>query len=270
MQLFKLLSLLDDEVVAERSKIHLAVWNGKDNPLDVYLAGQFDEWQSWQSKRNFERQFVVSLISLPQPDRWLFVGAYDSLGSKRTEGGAYRHKLEKRLRLSEFVGRVIVSFRRTGRQSYVYGERWRHKLQVSEIRPNKLRVSEFPGYSWVKLSKQHLDIIVKEAVESWRVALGNVAGVYMIADRKTGQLYVGSATSGEGMWSRWCSYSLTGHGGNKELKDLLDREGASYSENFQFGILEIADTHASTEDVIARESRWKELLLTREYGYNAN
>ena len=45
---------------------------------------------------------------------------------------------------------------------------------------------------------------------------------------------------------------------------------ASYAENFQFGVLEIADTHASDADVVKRETRWKELLLTREFGYNGN
>lgn len=272
MKLFRLLSLLDDEVVAEHSKIHLAIGDGKDDPLDLYFAGEFDEWQSRQSKRNFELQFVVSLISLRQPDSWLFVGVYESLGCKRTKGGdyQYQYQLERRQQSDQLEGRIVASFKRPGRQSYLLGERWRDELQIAEIRAKKLRVPEFPGYSWVSLSKRHLDIIVNESVESWRVALSHVAGVYLIADRKTGRLYVGSATSGEGIWSRWCSYSRTNHGGNKELKNLLDREGESYAENFQFGILEIADTHASVEDVLSRELRWKELLLTKEYGYNAN
>ena len=44
------------------------------------------------------------------------------------------------------------------------------------------------------LSKQQLDTVVKQEVESWKAALGSVAGVYLIADRRTGKLYVGSAT----------------------------------------------------------------------------
>src|SRR4029077_10758394 len=121
------------------------------------------------------------------------------------------------------------------------------------------------------LTKQHLGIVVTQEIESWRSALANVAGIYVIGDRSTGKLYVGSATGGEGIWSRWCAYSATGHGGNSELKDLLKREGDAYAENFQFGVLEIVDTHASTDDVLRRESHWKNLLLTRvPHGYNAN
>ena len=67
------------------------------------------------------------------------------------------------------------------------------------------------------------------------------------------------------------SDSATGHGGDKELRELLREKGPDYAEKFQFGILEIADTNASDGDVRRRESRWKELLLTRQpHGYNAN
>lgn len=54
------------------TKIHLAGWNGYDDPLDVFLVGRFAEWQSHQSQRNFKRPFVLSLIKTEQRDRWLF------------------------------------------------------------------------------------------------------------------------------------------------------------------------------------------------------
>ncbi len=136
MKLFELLSLLDDEVVAERSKLHLATRDEKYDPRDLYLTGEFDAWQSWQSKRNFERQFAVSLIDLRQPDSWLFVGAYESLGCKRTKGGdyQYQYQLEKRWQLNPFEGRIIISFKRPGRQSYLLGEKWRDELRIAGIR----------------------------------------------------------------------------------------------------------------------------------------
>jgi predicted GIY-YIG superfamily endonuclease len=121
------------------------------------------------------------------------------------------------------------------------------------------------------LTKQDLDIVVKQSIESWRTALASVAGVYVIADRHTGRLYVGSATGVQGIWSRWCAYSRTGHGNNQELRELLKKEGDVYAGHFQFGVLEIADTHASDADILRRESHWKELLRTRApHGYNAN
>lgn len=79
-----------------------------------------------------------------------------------------------------------------------------------------------------------------------------------------------SATGEAGIWGRWCSYSKTGHGGNHELVALLREKGEEYASNFVFGVLETADTRASESDVLGRESHWKELLLSRVHGYNAN
>ncbi len=272
MQLFQILQLLDAEVLPDQCKIHLACWNGEENPLDVYLAGRFDEWQSWQTKRNFGRLLVVSLIALPATNHWLFAGVHNSKGCEwMKEQKLYKYRLSRRDGPNALDGRLIVHFERTGRQSYLLGENWSHAIEVAEIRPERLRVAEFPGYSSTMLTKQHLDIVVKQNIESWRAALANVAGVYVIADRRTGKLYVGSATGKEGIWSRWCAYSATGHGGNSELRELLRKEGDTYADNFQFGVLEIADTHASTDDILRRESHWKDLLLTRvPHGYNAN
>ena len=50
------------------------------------------------------------------------------------------------------------------------------RVTVHEIRPERLRVAEFPGYAKVTVSKTRLDIIVKENIDSWRGALSNVAG----------------------------------------------------------------------------------------------
>ena len=65
MRVLDLISFIDPAVLPGKSKLHLATWNGRDHPLDVYLAGRFDDWQRWQTRRNFEREFVVSLVALP-------------------------------------------------------------------------------------------------------------------------------------------------------------------------------------------------------------
>jgi hypothetical protein len=271
MQLFQLLATLDPKLRPEDCKVHLAGWTGTSDPLEVYLAGRFEEWQTWQTRQNFERQSVVSLIAMKDPARWLFAGCYDSHGCKwNAKERAFRYSLTRRPQTDELDGRLVVSFRRPGRQSYLLGEKWSTDLRVTEIRPERMRVAEFPGYSWTRLSKQQLDIVVEQHIDSWAAALGSVSGIYLITDCATGKLYVGSAAAGEGIWSRWVHYSRTGHGGNRELKDLLRAKGAAYAGNFQFAVLEIADTHASKGDILERESFWKEVLRSREFGYNAN
>lgn len=41
-------------------------------------------------------------------------------------------------------------------------------------------------------------------------------------------------------------------------------------ENFRFSILDIYKSTTNSEIIIERESWWKETLLSRKFGYNAN
>lgn len=104
-------------------------------------------------------------------------------------------------------------------------ESWADQLTVCEIAREPLSIGEFPGFKGVDLSKNHLDVVVKNQIESWRTALSNVAGVYLISDKTSGKLYVGSACGEGGIWQRWSQYAISGHGGNVELIDLLEKEG---------------------------------------------
>ena len=96
----------------------------------------------------------------------------------------------------------------------------------------------------------------------------NIKGVYLISDKVTGGQYVGKASGGDGIWSRWTSYAKNGHGGNVELKKLLRQKGVGHVTNLQYSILEIADTHASDADILQRESYWVRALGSRVHGLN--
>jgi hypothetical protein len=139
-----------------------------------------------------------------------------------------------------------------------------------ELRTSRLAIADFPGFKSVHLTKDQLDLIVREQLPEWRSALSSVAGVYLIADSKTGKHYVGSATGQGGIWDRWCEYATTGHGGNVELRAIMRELGSDHVRNLRYSVLEIADTHASAAEVLQRESHWKSVLLTREHGLNAN
>jgi hypothetical protein len=51
-------------IEANDMKVHLACWNGREHPIDEYYAGRFEEWQQWQTRRNFECAQVLSLVDL--------------------------------------------------------------------------------------------------------------------------------------------------------------------------------------------------------------
>lgn len=143
-------------------------------------------------------------------------------------------------------------------------------FSVSAVREKKLSVEEFPGFNSVCVSFQKLQIIIEQQIQSWYGALSNIKGVYLIADTKAGKLYVGSATGDSGIWQRWSSYVTSGHGGNKELRALFKSKPTDYCSHFQYSILEIADSHASDDYILKRESYWKDVLMSRVHGYNSN
>ncbi|CAH0535622.1 hypothetical protein VST7929_03146 [Vibrio stylophorae] len=271
MQLFDIISLSFKELKNTNCKIHLAVWNGEKDPLDEFLSGKFEEWQRWQSKRNFERKFIVSLIQLPGHDRWLFAGCYRPLSCEYIDNEQCHYYSTQEISETKCLsGRLIVQFTRSGRQSYLLAENWSEKISVLELLPKRMAVKEFSGYQDCLISKEILDLIVSQEIDSWKSALSSVSGIYLITDRLSGKLYVGSATGDKGIWQRWCDYSLSGHGGNKELIALLSEKGYEYANNFQYSVLEIADYHTDKVSIIAREQYWKTVLCSKEHGYNRN
>ena len=273
MHAFDFIKLLNPEVTPKESKVHMATHTGDDDPLDVYLDGKFNGWQCWQSRKNFERRFVVSLIAMKAANRWLFAGVHASHGSKRSKwrGKDYNeYDLREDEKCSVFNGRMVVAFERTGRQSYLCGENWADSMLLSHSLPEKYSIADFPGFKNVHLTRAELDLIARENIESWQSTLSSVAGVYLISDKGSGQLYVGSASGEGGIWGRWSDYAATGHGGNVELKKLMGRKGMKRAAEFTYSVLEIADTHASKEEILEREAHWKNVLMTREHGLNAN
>lgn len=272
MQFFDFLTLMEPQLTLSAAKIHLATDNGSEDPLDVYFAGQFEEWQSWQTKRNFEREYVIALIAMPGADQWLFAGLYRSQGCEETRSirGRYYYHLSEVMSCTDMKGRAIVQFHRTSRQSYLNAENWANRMMLLEIKAERLSIADFPGFKAVNLTFEELRLITQQSLESWRTALSNVAGVYLISDTVSGKLYVGSACGEGGIWQRWSDYAANGHGGNRELQRLVGNEHLERANAFRYSILEITDIHELQEKVLARESHWKEVLMTREHGLNAN
>ena len=95
MQCWSLIKAYDPQIELKETKIHFAVFNGKDDPLDEYRCGRFADWQSYQTRMNFELDHVVSLIQQPEPKHWLFAGAYDCRG-RSSEGEGYRYDMGER------------------------------------------------------------------------------------------------------------------------------------------------------------------------------
>ena len=164
----------------------------------------------------------------------------------------------------DLIGKVIVYFKRSFRASYLLLEKYIDDLLVVEIKRDAY-VLPFPGFDKVNISWKSLSNAIN--TESWRTALKNLKGVYLITDTSNGKMYVGSATGEKMILGRWESYIYCGHGGNKELKEL---SFSHIKENFVYTILDVYKSNTNDEIIIEREQWWKNVLLTRTFGYNRN
>lgn len=261
---------------ATEHKLHCAVWNGSAQPLDVFDS-DWDEWVGWNSWRPstnvFNRRFIFSLIQVYyEIDTWLFGGVFEVVARRDTpHARSYDIELREDF-LPGCIGRLKLAYRFTGRNRRLRMETVLDQLQVAEILPTRHAGEPFPGLDGINHTLRELTHIYEQPRLDWRGALGNMKGVYVIHDRAAGgKPYVGSAYGDVGLWNRWGQYVATGHGFNIDLRGVVDREGIEYArQNFVFALLEYWPARTPDDFVHQRESYWKRVLMSREFGYNKN
>lgn len=267
-----LLTELFHTINPKEVKIHLAITpphKDAKNPLNVFWEGRFEEWQSWQSKNNFKRKYILALIHYSGND-WLFAGLYKKVDVTAHKSD-YKYDTELLSVNKTLVGRLLVDFPKSFRQQYLLGENYLHQMSVSEILKFPSSFQHFPGYDKVKIRFKDLEPIIRKSETTWKTALQNMKGIYLITDLKNGNQYVGSAYGEKAFWNRWSEYISNGHGENKLLKKIILKSGFDYAlNNYQISILEVVNSNSAKEDVIKRESFWKKVLGTRAFGLNSN
>ncbi len=248
-------------------KVHCAI--GRKNifdPRDSFTLGNFKEWQEHQTKKNFARDYILSMVYTSK-NEWLFVGIYKSISVKEhpTKNG-FKYDTELTDIGKEYIGKAVFSFKKEFRQSYLCLEKYIDDFELIEMYREPLK-PRFPGYDKIDINWENLSKWI--ITDSWKTALENQKGVYLITDTNNGKKYIGSAYGKEMIFGRWSSYIQTGHGGNIELK-RFDFE--YIKENFKYSILEIFKASTEDEVILERESWWKDVLMTRntKYGYNKN
>ena len=268
-----LLRFSDDELA--NVKIKFNQHNGYDDPMDLYRSNPEiinTQWLFWNEKRRYfyEGQIAVCFLELSY-DMWLLTTIKRVTKDLGISGGvSFEGKeIEK---YKPFFGRVIVQYHKTSMAQGRYFSELQDELVVNQILPDVYDGEDFPGYDKVRLSYAQLEVIIRCGKKDWIAALSNQKAVYLITDKNTGKLYVGSATSDSGMLlQRWSNYVANGHGGNKELIELVEHEGFDYvKKHFQYAILENYNAKVEDRVILIRESWWKETLQTRIWGYNSN
>ncbi len=256
-------------------KLHAARWSDNEEPLDVYVHDKSDWlwWNKWRSsKDDFSRKYVFSLIDFyHENDMWLFGGIYEIL-KRNDEPNSHSHEIKELVEHSAFVGRLKIKLEKPARGRAFYLEKHLDKMIVAEVLKEPYSGTAFPGYGNINHDFSELKSIFKNQKPDWKGALENIKGVYVIFDKSNGKKYVGSAYGNCGIYSRWCCYIETGHGGNHNLKTIIKNEGVSYAEeNFKLSLLEYRPMKTGDNEIINREKYWKEVLLSQGcYGYNIN
>lgn len=267
MNLMELIYLY--QIRSEDIKIHMAIGaKQKNEPWIELAANRFKKWQEVQTKENFQRKYILSLVYL-RKNEWLFAGIYTSDSCKKN-GSMVKYKTTLTTYGKEYIGRMVVGFVKEFRSSYLRAEKHLTTMEIKEIHRDKFICDPFPGYNNVNINFELLKLIVSAEEYSWKTALSVVKGIYVITDTKTGKLYIGKADGKGAIWQRWSSYAVDGHGNNDGLVELLQKEGTAYAENFQYSILEVLSKNTDDDFIDQRETFWKNVFLTKKYGYNKN
>jgi len=257
-------------------KIQFAVWDNKDQPLNVFLssAKEFQSWNEYKGNANiWTKKYIFSLVDFyHEQNVWLFAGIWEVLNIKKT-----KHIVRLTTIGDEFVGRLKINYelksRNRRRLMLKNGSSLYDQFTVKEILKEEYSGVEFKGYDEIRLEFDELKVIFDKNVQSWKDSLSNIKGIYLIADKKSGKNYIGSAyEEAEGIWGRWRTYIQTGHGNHsKKLKDIVKVKGLAYAkENFTFCLLESFTKRVEDTEVLGRERFWKDALLSRQFGYNDN
>ena len=271
-----------DDVAPDGTVVHR-------DPHEMYRTGDAEFLPSiltvgdGTQRRVVENDITFQFIEI-RPHKWLFVGAYKTIDLNGVGINPYTKKsypyanAEYLKEFDCFAGRVVVDFTNSPQRFYYTSADIIDRIVVSEVLSDTyLELSDdFPGYD--RVSRDYKALSVCMTKPDWKNALSGVYGVYVITDGATGRQYVGSAYGENGVYGRWSVYLANGYDDsdkdypNKRLKELVKKHGMDYvRENFTYTLIEIFPKNdVGRERALARESYWKEVLQTRQFGYNDN
>lgn len=251
-------------------RIHLAKTAGGSRPLEV-LARSDEEWKNWQKYKSggrdrFPAKYIITFAQI-SGDKFLFGGIFEVIGRNSEEYEVELLDVHKPL-----IGRLVIEYSGDNKRGTVFKYDYIiNNSKICELYPTRYRGEVFGSISAINHEYSSLETIVKNELSDWKTALSKVKGIYLLTDQKTGKHYVGSAYGNDGIWGRWSQYIYNYNGGNKELVQLTGEYGEEYfKNNFKFTVLETVGSSTTDEEIIQKESLWKEKLMSKSFGYNAN
>ena len=241
------------------------------NPIEIFKSGDINvllEGQYWNYKKQKsfkDGQITIGLIRIKANDNlWLLfhIGKITK-DLNKFDGVGYQYEILTDY--EKYFGRLIVKFKNKAQTLIRNANSVIDDCEVEQILPDTFDNDVFPGYDKVNISWLEMSRVIEK--ETWKTALLNQKGVYLITDISNGKKYVGSAYGTNMILGRWRSYIKNGNGGNVGLKVLPFDHIRKY---FRYSILDIYKSTTDDQIIIERENWWKEILQSRKYGYNEN
>lgn len=130
-------------------KLHCAVWNHRDHPIDV-LASDWDEWVGWSRWRgardHFNRDFIFTMArERKTADQWLFGGVFEIVGRNPT-ANARSYDLELRDDImGAYIKPLVIDFRPSGRGMRLNMETHLDQMTVGRYTKGHTRARRFQG-----------------------------------------------------------------------------------------------------------------------------
>jgi hypothetical protein len=240
----------------------------------------FERWQKFQAEPEFSGATIIASFVVTPFGETIFVGLYSVNGAgdvpdgfidpltgkevgqyntvtgKLLAGKHILYDLSPMQKLKDHEGKLVIDWGK----GYLAWTQWA-KNQNKDVLEIRRVISEpaFPGYLKFRTRLSEL----ANVPASWRIALSSVSGIYLLVNPESGKQYVGIALGAGGFWGRWESYVASGHGGNKRMQDIP-------AADYQVTILEVASMPIENDALVEMEGRWKEKLLSRKFGLNAN
>jgi len=213
--------------------------------------------------------YLAGFIADALSKQTVFVGLWKRLGERKTilpdpfypEGPIHSGSVDFETRRVEqfdpYVGRLCIEWG-DGTRAWVQRADKRDK-RIVELRKERSD-PDFIGFAKFLWPLNEIPLLYS----SWIQVLRSVKGVYLLVHRKSGDQYVGSACGDDGFFGRWSGYA-NGHGGNVALKEL-----AVAPAEYDVSVLEVVGSDVTRDEILHRESIWKNKLGTRATGLNRN
>lgn len=238
------------------------------NEHDVFLS-----YQSEQIKKRFKNvDYIVAFIG-EESFSSRFVGVFKNCGIIK-EIEDYKEEKQAKYDFQELQGfdmlkeRVIIDWK----NPVSWLQNYNNEMPVIRIDRGlqENNIPLFTQFEDVLLDYGQLSRIINTENAEWKSKLESCNCIYLILDKHTGKQYVGSTYNTKGIWGRWKEYAEHGHGGDKDLKPLIENDASYAKKYFQWCILETLPLKILKEHAIDRESLYKRKFGTRVFGYNNN